>query len=136
MNQIPDRNADWVLGTLREIVELVEKGKAEQAVEFMEPVVKELPEASIVHSYMAWCLSCAGRHREAIEHGRVGVRISPESELSSIMLFRTLWNAGEHALAMDEMKRLTALGPSEEYERLMAEWNESAKRTSEEGEAQ
>jgi|GEM_PF-2148354 hypothetical protein len=136
MNQIPDRNADWVLGTLREIVELVEKGKAEQAVEFMEPVVKELPEASIVHSYMAWCLSCAGRHREAIEHGRVGVRISPESELSSIMLFRTLWNAGEHALAMDEMKRLTALGPSEEYERLMAEWNESAKRTSAEGEAQ
>lgn len=133
MNQIPDRNADWVLGTLREIVELVEKGKAGQAVEFMEPVLKELPEASLVHSYMAWCLSCAGRHREAIEHGRVGVRIAPESELSSIMLFRTLWNAGEHALAFDEMKRLTALGPSAEYDRLMAEWNEAAKNAGGEG---
>ena len=136
MDQIPDRSAEWVLGTLREIVELVEKGKAEQAVEFMEPVVKELPEASIVHSYMAWCLSNAGRHREAIEHGRVGVRISPESELSSIMLFRALWNAGEHGQAFDEMKRLTAIGPSEEYDRLMAEWNESKRERSPEGPVQ
>ncbi|HZB87050.1 MAG TPA: hypothetical protein VE291_00160 [Terracidiphilus sp.] len=121
MKQIPDRSAEWVLGTLREVAELVEKGKAAQAVEFMEPVVRELPEASLVHSYMAWCLSCAGRHREAIEHGRVAVRISPESEMSSIMLFRALWNAGEHGLAMDEMKRLTAIGPSAEYAQLMTE---------------
>lgn len=53
----------------------------------------------MLHSYMGWILSHCEQHREAIEHGRVAVKLSPESEMSSIMLFRVLWNAGEHAEA-------------------------------------
>lgn len=124
MNQIPDQAAERVLGTIREVVHLVEEGQTAEAVQTMNALVDEFPEASIVHSYAAWALSQAGIHREAIEHGRVAVKLSPESEMSSIMLFRVLWSAGEHGQAFDEMKRLEQHGHSEEYARMMKEWNE------------
>lgn len=124
MNQIPDSDAERVLATISEVIELDGDGKPDQARQWMKALVDEFPEASIVHSYMAWVLSRAGKHREAIEHGRVAVNLSPESEMSSIMLFRVLWSAGEHQQAFDEMKRLEQYGHSEEYARLMQEWNE------------
>ena len=43
------------------------------------------------------------------------------------MLFRILWNAGERAEAFKEMKRLQHFGHSEEYARMMREWNEGKK---------
>lgn len=125
MNQIPDQAAERVLGTIREAVHLVEEGKTAEAVQTMMMLVEEFPETSLVHSYAAWVLSQAGLHREAIEHGRVGIKLSPESEMSSILLFRVLWGAGEHGQAFDEMKRLEKYGHSEEYARLMQEWNEN-----------
>ncbi len=125
MNQIPDQAAERVLGTIREAVHLVEEGKAPEAVQTMRALVEEFPEASLVHSYAAWSLSRADLHREAIAHGRVAVKLSPESEMSSIMLFRVLWSADEHQQAFDEMKRLEKYGHSEEYARLMQEWNEA-----------
>jgi len=124
MNQIPDEAAERVLGTIREAMDMDAEGKAAEAAQFFKPLVDEFPRASIVHSHMAWILSRGGKHREAIEHGRVAVRLSPESEMSSIMLFRVLWSAGEHQQAFEEMKRLSAYGRSEEYERMMQEWNE------------
>ena len=124
MNQIPDHAAERVLGTIRETIDLDAEGKLEDAERLMKALVDEFPQTSIVHSYMAWVLSRADKHREAIEHGRVAVRLSPESEMSSIMFFRVLWSAGEHQQAFDEMKRLEKFGHSEEYARLMQEWNE------------
>lgn len=124
MNQIPDQAAERVLGTIQETIDLVSQGQAEEAEQTMKALVEEFPQASIVHSYTAWALSSGGKHREAIEHGRVAVKLSPESEMSSIMLFRVLWSAGEHQQAFDEMKRLEKYGHSEEYARLMEEWNE------------
>jgi|SRR5215831_3212009 len=123
MNQIPDHAAERVLNTIEEVVNSADE-ELEQAGQWMKALVEEFPEASIVHSYYAWVLSRAGKHREAIEHGRVAVKLSPESEMSSIMLFRVLWSAGEHQLAFDEMKRLESYGHSEGYELLMQEWNE------------
>jgi len=127
MSQVPDEAAERVLGAIREVVEMGGNGQWAAAEEFFRPLVEEFPEASMVHSYMSWILSQAGKHREAIEHGRVAVRLSPESELSSVMLFRALWGAGEHALAFEEMKRLEKYGHSEEYARMMQEWNEGVK---------
>ena len=126
MSQIPDEAAERVLGTIREAIEMGANGQTAEAEAFFRPLVEEFPHASLVHSYMCWILSRAGKHREAIDHGRVAVRLSPESELSSVMLFRALWSAGEHALAFEEMKRLEKFGHSEEYARLMAEWKEEA----------
>ncbi|HEY2467396.1 MAG TPA: hypothetical protein VGI45_06100 [Terracidiphilus sp.] len=123
MNQIPDHAAERVLGTIQETIDSADE-ELEQAEQWMKALVAEFPEASIVHSYMAWVLSREGKHREAIEHGRVGVKLSPESEISSIMLFRVLWSAGEQMQAFDEMKRLEQYGPSEEYSRMMQDWNE------------
>jgi predicted Zn-dependent protease len=123
MNQIPDYAAERVLGTIQEVINSADE-ELEQAEQWMKALIGEFPEASIVHSYYGWVLSRQGKHREAIDHGRVAVRISPESEMSSIMLFRVLWSAGQHNEAFDEMKRLEQYGPSEEYARLMQEWNE------------
>jgi predicted Zn-dependent protease len=124
MNQIPDSAAERVLGTIQEVINLDAEGQLELAEKWMKSLVDEFPGASIVHSYYAWILSRGDKHREAIEHGRVAVKLSPESEMSSIMLFRVLWSAGEHQQAFDEMKRLEQYGRSEEYARMMAEWNE------------
>lgn len=123
MNQIPDSAAERVLGTIQEVIDSADE-ELEQAEQWMKALVEEFPEASIVHSYYGWVLSREGKHREAIEHGRVAVKLSPESEMSSIMLFRVLWSAGEHQQAFDEMKRLEQYGHSEEYARMMQEWNE------------
>ena len=124
MNQIPDSAAERVLGTIQEVIDSADE-ELEQAEEWMKGLVDEFPEASIVHSYYSWVLSREGKHREAIEHGRVAVKLSPESEMSSIMLFRVFWSAGEHQQAFDEMKRLEKYRHSEEYARMMEEWNAS-----------
>ncbi len=124
MNQIPDYAAERVLGTIQEVIDSADE-ELEQAAQWMKALVEEFPEASIVHSYYAWVLSRQEKHREAIEHGRIGVKLSPESEISSLMLFRVLWNAGERKEAFDEMKRLEKYGPSSEYAQMMQEWNES-----------
>lgn len=124
MNQIPDHAAERVLGTIQEVINSADE-ELEQAGQWMKALVDEFPGASMIHSYYGWVLSRQGKHREAIDHGRVAVKLSPESEISSIMLFRVLWNAGQHKEAFDEMKRLEQYGPSEEYARMMQEWNES-----------
>lgn len=123
MNQIPDYAAERVLGTIQEVIDSADE-ELEQAEQWMKALVDEFPGASIVHSYYAWVLSREGKHREAIEHGRVAIKLSPESEMSSITLFRVLWSAGQHKEAFDEMKRLDQYGPSEEYARMIEEWNE------------
>jgi predicted Zn-dependent protease len=124
MNQIPDHEAERVLGTIQAVIDLDAEGNLELAEQWMKALVDDFPEASIVHSYYAWVLSREGKHREAIDHGRVAVKLSPESEMSSIMFFRVLWSAGQHKEAFDEMKRLEQYGPSEGYAQLMQEWNE------------
>jgi len=123
VNQIPDHAAERVLGTIQEVIDSADE-ELEQAEQWMKALVEEFPEASVVHSYYGWVLSRQGKHREAIEQGRVAVRLSPESEISSVMLFRVLWSAGEHQQAFDEKKRLEKRGQSEAYELLMQEWNE------------
>jgi predicted Zn-dependent protease len=127
MSEIPDYAAERVLGVIREVIQMDADGQHAEAEAFFRPLVDEFPQASLVHAYMCWVLSRSGKHREAIEHGRVAVRLQPESELSSVMLFRALWGAGEHALAFEEMKRLEKYGHSEEYARMMDEWNEALK---------
>ena len=127
MSQIPDEAAERVLGTIREAIDLDAQDQRAEASRILKQLVEEFPGTSMLHSYMGWILSHCGQHREAIEHGRVKVKLAPESEMSSIMLFRVLWNAGEHAEAFEEMKRLQQYGHSEEYARMMQEWNEGKK---------
>jgi hypothetical protein len=85
-------------------------------------LVAEFPRTAVAHSYLAWILSRVGQHREAIQHGRVAVQLSPDSERISLLFFRVLWSAQEYLPAFDEMKRFSAYGHSEEYVLMMQAW--------------
>jgi hypothetical protein len=89
-------------------------------------VVEEFPGLAVGHSYLGWIYSRVDRHREAIEHGRVAVQLSPKSERASLMFFRVLWAAEQREQAFDEMKRFLAVGQSEEYARMLEEWDREA----------
>jgi predicted Zn-dependent protease len=45
-------------------------------------------------------------------------KLSPKSELASLGLFHTLWEAGQTERALDEMERFMSLSHSPEYARL------------------
>jgi predicted Zn-dependent protease len=122
MDRIPEAAQLRVEGTLREAIELDEKNQSDQAIRMLTQLVGEFPEAGTTHSYLGWMLSKAGKHREAIQHGRLAVQFEPASERVSLLFFRVLWSAEEFQQAFDEMKRFSAHGHSEEYVRMMAEW--------------
>jgi hypothetical protein len=39
-----------------------------------------------------------------------------------MLFFRVLWGAGERNDALNEVKRFTAIGHSDEYSRMLEEW--------------
>jgi tetratricopeptide (TPR) repeat protein len=84
-------------------------------------LVAEFPREGLAHAYLAWVLSYNGRHRDAIEHGKVAVELSPRSERVSLLFFRVLWSADEQPQAIDEMRRFVALEDSEEYAQIILE---------------
>ena len=121
MNQPEMDDLQRLMEVIRKAVEFDENGDSAFALQVLSAVVEEFPSLALGHSYLAWVLSRVGRHREAIEHGRVAIQLSPESERVSILLFRVLWGAGEIIHALDEMKRFMAIGHSDEYLSVMSE---------------
>jgi Tfp pilus assembly protein PilF len=121
MNQLAVDDLQRLMEVIRKAVEFDENGDSALALQILSAVVEEFPGLALSHSYLAWVLSRAGRHREAIEHGRVAIQLSPKSERVSILLFRVLWSAGESTQALDEMKRFMAIGHSDEYLSVMRE---------------
>jgi tetratricopeptide (TPR) repeat protein len=122
MNQLQEDDLRRLMEVIRQAVEFDEKGDSAFALQILAAVVEEFPGLALGHSYLGWVLSRAERHGEAIEHGRVAVRLSPESERVSLLLFRVLWSAGERDLAFEEMKRFLAIGHSDEYSKMLEEW--------------
>lgn len=121
MNQLGIDDLQRLMEVIRKAVEFDENGDSALALQILSAVVEEFPGLALGHSYLAWVLSRVGRHREAIQHGRVAIQLSPESERASILLFRVLWSAGETIQALDEMKRFMAIGHSDEYLSVMSE---------------
>lgn len=126
MNQLAEDDYARVMEVIRQAVELGQQNDTAFATQIMEAVVEEFPGLAIGHSYLGWIFSRSGRHREAIEQGRVAVQMEPESERVSLLLFRALWGAGERNEALNEMKRFTAIGHSDEYSKMMEEWEKIA----------
>jgi hypothetical protein len=127
MNKLADEDLARVMEVIRHAVEADEDGDTAFALQIMTAVVEEFPGLGIGHGYLGWILSRSGRFREAVEHGRVGTLLSPKSERVSLLLFRVLLAAGERDLAFEEMKRFLAVGKSEEYSKMLAEWKEISK---------
>jgi tetratricopeptide (TPR) repeat protein len=126
MNKLEDEDLTRVMEVIRHAVLADEQNDPAFALKIMTAVVDEFPELAIGHGYLGWILSRSARYREAIAHCRVGIQLSPESERVSLLLFRVLLAAGERDLAFEEMKRFLAVGKSEEYSKMLAEWKESS----------
>ena len=100
-------------------VELDEKGHGDRGIQELLVLVTQYPKLAIVHSYLAWLLSHRGQFNPAIEHAREAVSIAPCSEKASLVLFHTLWRAGEREPALEEAKRFVANAPSKDYEAII-----------------
>jgi predicted Zn-dependent protease len=126
MSETTDDLYPRVMEIIRQAVEQEKQGDIAFATQILTAVVEEFPGLAVGHSYLGWIYSRVDRHREAIEHGRVAVQLSPKSERASLMFFRVLWAAEQREQAFDEMKRFLAVGHSEEYARMLEEWDREA----------
>jgi predicted Zn-dependent protease len=124
MNQLEEEDLRRLMEVIRHAVESDENGDSAFALQILTAVVEEFPQLGVGHSYLGWVLSRAGRHREAIEHGRAGVQRAPLSERSSLLLFRILLSADERDQAFNEMKRFLAVGESAEYALMLQAWDQ------------
>jgi Flp pilus assembly protein TadD len=117
-------NADpRVIEGIKHATDLASKGETDSAIVYLLALIDEVPTAASLHGYLAILLSGAGRLSQAIEHGRQAVQLSPTSEKASFVLFDALRTSGQHIEALDEMKRFLTLKPSEEYSKIIKEWN-------------
>ncbi|MGA2889772.1 MAG: BTAD domain-containing putative transcriptional regulator [Terracidiphilus sp.] len=122
MSDKPEVDHPRVVEIIRQAVNLEAENDTAFAKQILASLVEEFPKVAIAHGYLAWILSRTGRHREAIEHGRVAIQLEPTSERVSMLYFRVLWGAGERNDALNEVKRFTAVGHSDEYSRMLEEW--------------
>ena len=121
MNDLTEGTHPRVFETISQVVELVADDRVPLATERLVALVAEFPREGLAHGYLAWVLSDSGKHREAIEHGKVAVQLAPRSERISLLFFRVLWSADERSQALDEMRRFVALEDSEEYAQIILE---------------
>ena len=121
MSDLSEGTHPRIFETISQVVELVADDRIPLATERLVALVAEFPREGLAHAYLAWVLSFNGRHRDAIEHGKVAVQLSPRSERVSLLFFRVLWGADERPLAIDEMRRFVALEDSEEYAQIILE---------------
>jgi len=119
MSDLTEGTHPRVFETISQVVELVADDRVPLATERLVALVAEFPREGLAHAYLAWVLSYNGRHRDAIEHGKVAVELSPRSERVSLLFFRVLWSADEQPQAIDEMRRFVALEDSEEYAQII-----------------
>ena len=125
MTQTTGNSDPRVIEGIKYATDLNSKGETELAVQHLSALIEEFPTAASLHGYVALFLSRAGRFDEAIKYGRRAILLSPKSEKASLVLFETLWKAGQRIEALDEMKRFLALRPSDEYARIIKEWDPS-----------
>jgi predicted Zn-dependent protease len=122
MSDRPEDDNPRVSEVIRAAVDSAAENDPAFAELILRALVEQFPRTAIAHGYLAWILSHREKHREAIEHGRVAIRLEPASERVSLLFFRVLWAAKERNDALDEVKRFTAIGHSDEYSKMLEEW--------------
>jgi tetratricopeptide (TPR) repeat protein len=123
MTQTTGNRDPLVIEGIKQATDLDSKGETESAVRNLLALIKDFPAAASLHGYVALFLSRSGRLDEAIGYARQAIHLSPKSEKASLVLFGALWTAGLHIEALDEMKRFLAIRTSEEYTKMIKEWN-------------
>jgi predicted Zn-dependent protease len=126
MSERPEDDDPRVTEVIRAAVDAEAENDPGFAELILRALVEQFPRTAITHGYLAWILSHRDKHREAIEHGRVAIQLEPKSERVSMLFFRALWAAGVRNDALNEVKRFTAIGHSDEYSRMLEEWAQSS----------
>jgi hypothetical protein len=121
MSDFTEADHPRVMEVIANAIELEKVNDIAFATQILTDLVAQFPLVSIAHAYLAWIYSCGERHREAIEQGRVAIKMSPRAERESVLFFRVLWGAGESNLAFEEMKRFLEVGRPEEYLNIIRE---------------
>jgi Tfp pilus assembly protein PilF len=122
MSDRPEDNHPRVIEVIRQAVDSEANNDPAFAELILTQLVEEFPRSALAHAYLAWIYSHRDKHQSAVEHGRVAIQLSPTSERVSMLFFRVLWAAGERNEALNEVKRFTAAGHSDEYSRMLEEW--------------
>lgn len=122
VSERPENDDPRVTEVIRQAIDSEANNDPGFAELILRALVEQFPRTAIAHGYLAWILSHRDKHRAAIEHGRVAIQLEPASERVSMLFFRVLWAAGERNDALNEVKRFTAVGHSDEYSRMLEEW--------------
>ena len=112
---------------LRESWRLYENGELEVAIDILSTLAGEYPNEPVILRQLAWLLSEAGRHVEAVSTAKVVAELAEESILCSLALFHVLWNAGLEDAAVFEAKRFQAIKWTADYAEILAELDSSSK---------
>jgi predicted Zn-dependent protease len=104
-----------ILGAIKEAVNLNAAGKAGLAVQLLAPLLTEFPEEPAVRIYLAWYLRRCERFEDAIGHARRAVQMLPKSSRASLVLFHTLWSAGNKHDAIEEIRRFLPIRHTDKY---------------------
>lgn len=100
---------EQIVRRINEAINLDTMHETGRAVEILKALLLEFPEEPSVHVYLAWYLRRCNRFPEAIAHSKVAVRLLPTSSRASLVLFHTLWKAGEKEAAVAEIRRFLPL---------------------------
>jgi predicted Zn-dependent protease len=111
-----------IVEAIKRAIDLHANGQTELAVQLLSALIAELPSEPKLHTYLAAFLWRTGRFDDAIEPARQAITLLPQSERASLMLFHLLWKTGKRIEALDEMKRFLSVNASEEYSRMIKEW--------------
>ena len=122
MTQATGNDDPRVASTINEALDLAATGRIPGAAQLLTPLVAEFPNAAGVHAYLAWFLLQLGRYDDAINHSSTAVTLAPKSENGSLIHFHALWKCGKQTEALDEMKRFLLIRPSDEYSKIIKEW--------------
>jgi tetratricopeptide (TPR) repeat protein len=104
-----------IFGAIKDAIHLDTMDETDRAIELLEPFVLEFPYEPAVHLYLAWYLRRCGRFPKAIEHAKRAVSLAPKSSRASLVLFHTLWRAGNKDVAIEEIRRFLPIRRTAKY---------------------
>jgi predicted Zn-dependent protease len=100
---------------------LRDSGDLTSAIAHLRELARDWPEEPTVIGMLA-CLEWSARDYESASvHGRLSVRLSPQSELASQALFLSLYNLGRVDEALAEIARFRSLKQSDALEKALVE---------------
>jgi len=103
-------------------IELASDSQVSEAIRILADLVAAYPGVASAHAYLGWFLSQIGQQVDAIDQCHIAAQLAPGSEKASLVYFHVLWRAGQQIEALDEMKRFLVIGPSEEYSKIIHDW--------------